>query len=316
MWRAQGYADFTYPPAGHFGSYGSYTTNFVNPSNGVFECDTFQTDPNDPSYGECTESQQASYWGSIVNIGAMVGALLGGTLVDKLGRKKAIMLAALPFGGSWVWTAITSSFTSLMVARFFIGVAVGIVSLAVPIYIGETAPPRLRGGLGAMNQLAITIGIFLIYLLGVVFKSSDDHPYLDGHGVVQTGRNECQWRLLSWFAAVASGALFVCMSFLPESPTWLFRANRRGDAEKALHWIRGNACHTVDGELRTMEDSLLDEGDAEPAKMADLLHPDLRKQLVVGLGIMVCQQWSGINAVIFYAGEIFQVQHECTQRCI
>ena len=296
----QGYNPALYPSA----------LNLTNPMNNVFKCDTYDDDVTSTGFGTCTSSSQASLFASSVNVGCMVGALLGGVLVDKLGRKRSIMAAALPFIGGWAWTATSKQFEFLLIARLLVGIAVGVVSLAVPVYIAETAPPRLRGGLGALNQLAITIGVFSIDLLGSVLKARDGAAFLTAAGAVDpAGHLECEWRSLAWIGAALSACLLLCMSLLPESPSWLHSQGREDECGRALRWVRGTGRAgdeaLVAAEMQRMSASAKLAGD-EKASLSDLLHPDLRMPMVVVLGIMTCQQWSGINAVVFYTGDIFE----------
>ena len=112
-------------------------------------------------------SEQAAQFSSIVNIGAMVGALIAGVACDVLGRRSTILLVAPVFAGMWIWTAMTTSYAQLIVARVTTGVAVGVVSMATPLYISETAPTNLRGSLGSVNQVrevAVHPIIFFQYL--------------------------------------------------------------------------------------------------------------------------------------------------------
>jgi|MDSY01.1.fsa_nt_gb SP family sugar:H+ symporter-like MFS transporter len=99
-------------------------------------------------------SEQAAQFSSIINIGAMVGALIAGVACDVLGRRSTILLVAPIFAGMWIWTATTTSYAQLIVARVTTGVAVGVVSMATPLYISETAPTNLRGSLGSVNQVS------------------------------------------------------------------------------------------------------------------------------------------------------------------
>jgi SP family facilitated glucose transporter-like MFS transporter 8 len=112
------------------------------------------------------DSRQASTFSSILTIGAMVGSMSGGVLCDKFGRKNTIMAASIPFMLGWFFIATTTHFSIFLSARCLIGLTVGVVSMAVPLYISESAPTHLRGALGAVNQLEVTIGILLAYAVG------------------------------------------------------------------------------------------------------------------------------------------------------
>ena len=117
------------------------------------------------------DSADASLFSSVINIGAMLGAILGGWACDRLGRKGTITLAALPFALSWACIAYYADIIVLLAARFTVGVTVGVVSMAVPLYIGEVAPTELRGALGAVNQFGVTTGILTSYVAGILVQA-------------------------------------------------------------------------------------------------------------------------------------------------
>lgn len=159
-----------------------YTLGFTSPGlppmiheGGPFKpsCDTSQ---NPHTF----KSSEGDLFGSLVNIGCMVGAILGGQLCDKMGRKKAILIACLPFAGGWAWIAVSKSFPQIIIARLLTGVAVGIVSVSVPVYIAETAPARLRGALGAINQLGVVIGILIVDAIGFILPHHSASNMIDG----------------------------------------------------------------------------------------------------------------------------------------
>ena len=116
-------------------------------------------------------SEQAAQFSSIINIGAMVGALIAGVSCDVLGRRSTILLIAPIFAGMWIWTATTTSYAQLIVARVTTGVAVGVVSMATPLYISETAPTNLRGSLGSVNQVSEVVVHPILYCLSTRMKS-------------------------------------------------------------------------------------------------------------------------------------------------
>ena len=155
-----------------------YTLGFTSPSNlpmmvgpttngsWVFEAVFGGTTVNwnDAHTLGAVSSTEASLFGSIVNVGAALGALVAAPLADGAGRKLAIASSALPFIAAWLLIGLDSSFAAILAGRLLSGVAVGVVSMAVPVYISETAPASLRGALGAVNQFAVTGGILLVYL--------------------------------------------------------------------------------------------------------------------------------------------------------
>jgi MFS family permease len=145
---------------------------------------------------------------SLLLVGAVVGALLAGRVADLIGRRLTVLITAAIFVVGVLLAAFTPTYPVLLVARIVIGLAVGSASMVVPLYIGEVVPPRVRGGLVSLNQLAITSGILVSYLID--------------YGLSGTGN----WRLMFGLAAIPAVLLFAGMLFQKESPHWLIRQDR------------------------------------------------------------------------------------------
>eukprot|EP00048_Salpingoeca_helianthica_P015893 m.229221 g.229221 ORF g.229221 m.229221 type:complete len:497 (+) comp17699_c0_seq1:1102-2592(+) len=238
----------------------------------------------DSDHGLGLNTDQNSLFGSIVNVGAMVGALSGGVIADALGRTWAIRISTLPFILGFLFIYFAESFALLIAGRIACGVGVGIVSLAVPVYIAEIAPSSHRGALGAANQLSITIGIVIVYALGLV----------------------CKWRLLALIGAIIPGALLVLSFFLPRTPHWLVSKQRQDEARLSLLRLRGEAKHVqVDLELQQIVESQA-ASSKESASITDLFRGATRRAMVVGALLMLYQQFSGVNAVFFFNSSIFE----------
>ena len=179
----------------------------------------------------------------------MIGALLGGVLSDRLGRKRALQIASMPFIAGWVWMAATSSVAQVDAARVLTGIAVGVVSVNVPVYIAEVAPPHLRGALGCINQLAITIGIFFVYLVGLAMQedayllTSFGNPTGDASfdpSQVQV-QKFARWDWLAYLGAIITGIFLVLMTVVaPETPKWLAINSRANEARAVLERLRGD----------------------------------------------------------------------------
>lgn len=220
---------------------------------------------------------------STLLIGALVGALAGGFVADHLGRKKTLFLTlALFFIGVLMLTK-AEGFDTLLTGRFITGLAVGIVSMAVPLYIAEMSPPEHRGALVSLNQLCITIGILIAYI--VTFSFSD----------------EGAWRTMFGFAFIPIALQFIGLFFIPETPAWLMSHNKKEAAEKVLHKIRIAEAnhHLVNAEKK--EDTPTRKG------WRELFSPEVRRPFLIGIGVAVLQSITGINTVIFYAPRIFQL---------
>jgi SP family galactose:H+ symporter-like MFS transporter len=220
-----------------------------------------------------------------VPLGALVAAVFAGSIVDRFGRRRVLMFAAALFTvGALAASAITAIWT-LVAVRLVLGLAIGLAAVGAPLYISEAAPLKSRGAMVSTYQLAITIGILVSYLTGLV---------ITGNGM---------WRHMFGLGAVP-GVLFLAgLALLPESPRWLVLKGRTDEARASLRRLRGEHWD-VDGELR--EVLLTARADAGRAiGYRALLEPRIRPALIVAVGLFFLQQLSGINAVIYYAPEIF-----------
>lgn len=216
---------------------------------------------------------------SLLLVGAAVGALGAGRLADRVGRRRTVLATAVVFVVGVLGAAVSPYFAWLIVCRFVIGLAVGSASMVVPMYIGEVAPPRFRGALVSFNQLAITGGILVSYLVDYGLSSSRD------------------WRLMFGLAAIPAILLFAGMLFQEESPQWLVAAGRSDDARRVLGKLRGGA--PVDDELADLEDHA--RRAEERRGLGRLWRPDVRGLVAVGVLMAIFQQVTGINTVIYYA---------------
>src|SRR5271163_3985752 len=210
-------------------------------------------------------------------VGAAVGAFLAGRLADRIGRRSVILITAAVFVAGVLGAAFSPTLWFLIVMRFVIGLAVGSASMAVPLYISEVAPPRVRGALVSFNQLALTMGILIAFLVDYALSSS------------------AAWRLMFGLAAIPAVLLFVGMWTQAESPVWLVTHGRMEEARRVLVRVRSRD-HDVDGEIA--EISALGE---RTSSYRELLRPDVRKVVVIGVLLAVFQQITGINTVIYYA---------------
>jgi sugar porter (SP) family MFS transporter len=222
---------------------------------------------------------------SWVTLGALFGALLAGVLADRLGRRITLILAGVVFVVGALTQSLAGDTPILVAGRLIIGLGVGVASVAAPLYAAEMAPAEHRGRYVSMYQLAITIGIFLAYIADAALSSSGD------------------WRLMLGIAAIPGVALAVTMWTMPDTPRWLMKVRRREDAKRALVKMRGDEVDP-DAYLDGIEADLAEEA-ADRASWGEIFGPRIRPALYVGLGLAIFQQITGINAVIYYANEIF-----------
>jgi SP family facilitated glucose transporter-like MFS transporter 8 len=226
--------------------------------------------------------EEGSWIGSLVAVGAIVGAVPAGYFADRFGRKLVILTLSAPFLLSWVLIVVANSVVLLYLARFIAGIATGAVSVVAPMFIGEIAESSIRGALGSFFQVMLTVGILFTYIIGAVA----DYTWLG---------------ILSGAIPVA---LFITFSRVPESPAYLMKKDRTEDARKSLQYYRGSS-YNFWTELQELEEDIR-ESTQEQASIRDLVSSSgTRKALVISLGLMLFQQLSGVNAVIFYSVDIF-----------
>ena len=214
--------------------------------------------------------------------GAAAGAAVGGRLADRLGRRRLILLAAgVFFLGSFLM-AVAPNVPVLVAGRLIDGVAIGFASMVGPLYISEIAPPRIRGGLTSLNQLMVTVGILSSYFVNYAFA---------GAGA---------WRWMLGAGMVPAVVLAVGMTKMPESPRWLFEHGKEDKARAVLNRTRDSGVEDELDEIRETVEKQSGTG------LGDLLEPWMRPALLVGLGLAVFQQITGINAVMYYAPTILE----------
>lgn len=219
---------------------------------------------------------------SAVLIGAVIGAIVGGTLTDRFGRRRMIVLAGIIFTLSAIGTALAPTVSTLIAGRIIVGIAIGIASFTSPMYMSEISPTRIRGSLVSINQLAVTIGIVVAYLVDYALSAVQG------------------WRFMFGIAAVPSTILVIAMWRMPPSPRWLMSHDMVDKARAVLEHIRGTK--DVTSEMKEIQDSL----GKQKGGVEDLFHPLLRMALIVGVGLAIFQQITGINTVIYYAPTIFE----------
>lgn len=220
---------------------------------------------------------------SAVLVGAIIGSCSAGRLADKYGRRPVILVCAFLFAIGSIWTALSESSETLVAGRVIVGLAIGAASFVVPLYLSEISPPQIRGGLVSLNQLAITVGILVSYLVDLAFAEIGS------------------WRGMMIAALLPSSVLAIGMFFLSESPRWLLKKGREEDAKRAL--MRVLEASDVPNEIAAIRGSLQHQA----GTLRDLFEARLRPALIIGLGLAFFQQATGINTVIYYAPTLFQM---------
>lgn len=228
-------------------------------------------------------TKESSLVSSISAIGALISALPVGLLAQKAGRRPTILILSIPFLLSWLLIIFARGATLLIIGRFFAGLGTGGICVAAPMYIGEIAETSIRGSLGAFFQLFLTVGILFTFVVG----------------------GWTHWRTLSIISAALPPLLVIVFWWMPETPQYLLSKNRRRDAEKALRWLRGPDADLSD-ELEDMQKEVDDASRQRAGILSIFSHRNTRMAFICSLGLMFFQQFSGINAVIFYTNNIFQ----------
>src|SRR5580704_5691941 len=217
--------------------------------------------------------------------GAATGALLGGRFADLFGRRRLLIVTAIIFGLGALACAAATSPAMLIVGRIVVGLGIGLASGTVPVYISEVSPADARGWQVSLFQLAITVGILLAYVVDYAFAA------IQG------------WRWMFGLAVVPATIFGLGMVFLPESPRWLAAHGHVDRARAMLARIRGTS--DVDIEMREIVEGIERDQDRR-GSLSDLFAPSVRPALIVGIGLAVFQQVTGINTVIYYAPLIIQ----------
>ncbi len=217
-------------------------------------------------------------------LGAVFGAFAGGPLADRVGRRRAIMVAAAIFIVGSLASAAATGTVFLAGARFILGLAVGGAGMVVPVYIAEASPSDVRGSLVSLQQFLITVGILLSYGINYLLAGAE------------------AWRLMLGLGVVPAAVLLVGMFFLPESPRWLMGMGREDEARRVLRRSR-NSDEEVAEELGAISGQ---ETAEQRTRYRDLFKPRYRPAATVGIGVAFINQMVGVNAVIYYAPTILE----------
>ena len=220
---------------------------------------------------------------SSLMIACVIGALFAGPIADWTGRKKVLILCAVLFTISTILSALPRSFTELVIARFIGGMGVGMASVVSPMYIAEISPAKIRGRLVALNQLAIVVGILLSYFSNWL--------------LVDTGINN--WRYMLVAEILPAITFLMGLFFIPESPRWLTKEGLEKEALDVLNVVAGEA--NADHEFQEIKKSLAEKR----TSLKELLHPSLRRVLIVGILFSLFAHITGIDTIIYYGPIIF-----------
>jgi sugar porter (SP) family MFS transporter len=214
-------------------------------------------------------------------LGCMAGPILGGTLSDRWGRKPTLIFAGLLFAAGAIGTALPADIVQFDLFRFLGGVGVGLASVVSPMFIAEVSPPRIRGGLVTVNQLAVVVGLTVAVIVSY-FLSFGEH-----------------WRWMLASNAVPVPIFVIGLLFVPESPRWMAQKGRSQEALEVLTWIDGR--ESAELEMRDILASTEERG-----AWGELLWPGMRLAMFIACSLAVLQQITGASILFMYMPTVFQ----------
>ena len=226
---------------------------------------------------------------SFLTIGAAFGAVIGGRLSDAFGRRSNILLLACFFIVGTLACALSPNWQFLAGARFVLGLAVGAASTTVPVYLAELAPFEKRGSLVTRNEVMIVVGQFAAFIINAVIFNI-------------WGEHEGVWRYMLSVAVLPAIALLIGMLFLPESPRWLISKKREEQALGVLKQVRSQ--ERAEAEMREVEILAEQEEVAKTGGVTDLASKWVLRLVLIGVGLGVAQQLTGINSVMYYGTQL------------
>ncbi|XP_050304498.1 facilitated trehalose transporter Tret1-2 homolog [Anthonomus grandis grandis] len=242
--------------------------------------------PSQTPLSEVISASDKGWIGSLLPLGAVLGPFIAGPLAEKIGRKRTLLFGNLPLVLGLIINLTTSSSVYWLGSRFLCGVSVGLTFTVLPMYVGEIAEDDVRGALGTLLQLFTVIGLLFSYAVG---------PYMS----VTMFNAAC--------LVIPIAFLLTFTLFAPESPYYLLQGGQQEAAEAALMKLRGRSSpEHVKNELETMK-SAVEHSLANKAGFMDIFKSKgLTKAFILANGLLVFQQVSGINVVLFFAQTIFQ----------
>lgn len=289
--------------------------------------------------------------GATLLIGAAFGALFGGRLSDRYGRRHNILLLAALFLVGGVACSVAPNLPIMYVSRFVLGLAVGGASATVPVYLAETAPKRIRGTIVAIDQLMIVTGQLAAFSFNAVINAAAGGPKVvvesDPAGLISSGEhvwsdissmsnqlgqveyqqwfeqlvitdgNGNAWRLMLILCTIPAILLWLGMRLMPESPRWYGANKQYVEAIGALKQVRDHRDDPVVDEMREMVQRNRTEEAERKGTFGDLFRiPWLRKLFFVGLLLAACNQLTGVNTVMYYAPKVLEYAGMTTSAAI
>lgn len=224
--------------------------------------------------------------------GCIVGNLIAGPMSDRIGRKPSLLIAALLFTATGVLCAFANSIEIFIIGRIVGGFGVGIAILVAPVYIAEIAPAKKRGALVSFNQLLIVIGLSAAYFSNYFILRNIHDPLTN-------------WRWMLGVEIIPAVLYFIAALFIPESPRWLVMHGKDDSAKKILNKVQGG--EYAEKEYNEIKQALLTEKKINIfTQLKELFTKRMKMVLLIGFGLAILQQFSGINAILYYAPMVFE----------
>jgi sugar porter (SP) family MFS transporter len=225
-------------------------------------------------------------WGSII------GNLVAGPLSDRIGRKPSLLVAAALFTATGLLCAFAGNIGIFILGRIVGGIAVGIAILIAPVYIAEISPAKKRGWLVSFNQLLIVIGLSAAYFSNYFILKAVHDPLIN-------------WRWMLGVEIVPAVLYFMVVLLIPESPRWLMMRQRDAQALAVLTKIGGEqyAQYESAGIRRSIAS---EEKISLRVQAKSFFSSAMKRVVIIGFGLAVLQQFSGINAILYYAPMVFE----------
>jgi sugar porter (SP) family MFS transporter len=225
-----------------------------------------------------------SWIGSLTTLGAGAMCIPIGIIADLIGRKTAMLLMVVPFTVGWLLIIFSDSLLMFYFGRFITGASGGAFCVAAPLYTAEICESEIRGTLGSYFQLMLTIGILITYVLGAAIQNM---------------------KTLSIISAFMPLIFFAVFFFMPESPVYYLKKDNEDAARKSLVRLRGNQ-YNVDAELQAHRQVLEETQRSGGSFLVSIRSRATMKAFIIAYGLMLFQQMSGVNSIIFYSTDIFQ----------
>ena len=246
-------------------------------------------------------SLQLGWVVSSVTVSSALAMLVSGAISDKVGRKKILIVVALLYSISAIFSALAPSYTILVIARLIGGIAFGAALVLVPVYIAEIVPAQIRGKMVSLNQLAIVTGFSIAYFSNYYLLALSKS---DASFVANLGIDKHTWRWMLGLESFPALLYFMLLFFVPRSPRWLISKGNEQEARTILTRINGPSI--AEDIFRKIHKNLEEAKTTSKTTIRELLQPKLRYIMLIAIVIGIAQMAVGINAVFFYATNIFE----------